>query len=873
MSLNKTEIDESLYSRQLYAIGKDTTLKLINSKVLVWGVRGPIVEILKNIILCGVGEVTIYDNQLMVNEKDLDYIYYLNKKDLNKPILDLLGKRLSELNPNVKLNKISKNKPSINFMKKYNLVVFGESIVNQEILEITDELHKLNIPYILTNTYGVFGSIFCDFGRKFISHDINGEKILSGTIIESKNNIFICQKIHNLSKFMHINLIKGDIKKNAVVTRLVNSLSFETNISGEFEEFEEIKIPETFIFKSLRDSINSPEFVLTDYKNFDLSQTLHDFILRKNDSTESELNKKLSKILEKQIQFIPINSVIGGLAAHSIMCGLSNKYTPIKQFLYFGCLELIDMFLEKSYEKFNEKIFIVGSGALGCEHLKNLASYGFDITITDMDSIEKSNLNRQFLFRNSDIGKSKSVSAKNAILKMFPHAKITSHENKVSEETKTFYNKNFFSHMSAVINALDNVPARIYVDSQCVSNNIPLFESGTLGTKGNVQIILPNLTESYGSTVDVAEEEIPICTIKNHPYLIEHCVQWAKELFSTLFIQPFMTINKFNENNKIDKIDTMNETEINEIFETLELFTIYKGSTHTYIMNKFEEIFYKNIEQLLQLNPLDKIDETGKAYWSGTRKVPIKIDIKSSNSLKLIKDFFDSYGEIISRIISTQINLKEFSKKSKKDCIKKVLSELKGCLFNIEEFEKDDERNSHVKFISACANLRASNYHIKNVSRFEIKGIAGKIIPALSTTTSVISGIVSIEYFKYLHLKKYGNLKVEYFNNYYISMGIQYYGNSDLICCKNKRVGSLEYNIWTSFKSSAKNIKELLEEYESKNIKITCISLNNKTLYSDFMVIKDYNKNNELKRGIVLDILFHSNENEIEDEFIQIEMI
>jgi molybdopterin/thiamine biosynthesis adenylyltransferase len=54
----------------------------------------------------------------------------------------------------------------------------------------------------------------------------------------------------------------------------------------------------------------------------------------------------------------------------------------------------------------NSKIFIVGSGAIGCEHLKNFGMMGVgNMVLTDMDTIEKSNLNRQFLFRNKDIGK------------------------------------------------------------------------------------------------------------------------------------------------------------------------------------------------------------------------------------------------------------------------------------------------------------------------------------------------------------------------------------------------------------------------------------------------------------------------------------
>lgn len=77
----------------------------------------------------------------------------------------------------------------------------------------------------------------------------------------------------------------------------------------------------------------------------------------------------------------------------------------------------------------NLKVFLVGSGAIGCEMLKNWAMMGLGsgpegkIFITDNDSIEKSNLNRQFLFRPKDVGKNKSDVAALAVQQMNPDLK------------------------------------------------------------------------------------------------------------------------------------------------------------------------------------------------------------------------------------------------------------------------------------------------------------------------------------------------------------------------------------------------------------------------------------------------------------------
>ena len=72
---------------------------------------------------------------------------------------------------------------------------------------------------------------------------------------------------------------------------------------------------------------------------------------------------------------------------------------------------------------------------------------------------------------------------------------------------------------------------------RCVYYRLPLLESGTLGTKGNTQVVIPDITESYSSSHDPPEKSIPICTLKNFPNQIEHTLQWAREQFEGTFTQ------------------------------------------------------------------------------------------------------------------------------------------------------------------------------------------------------------------------------------------------------------------------------------------------------------------------------------------------
>lgn len=92
--------------------------------------------------------------------------------------------------------------------------------------------------------------------------------------------------------------------------------------------------------------------------------------------------------------------------------------------------------------------------------------------------------------------KPKSATASATLLQMNPFLKghISARLDKVCEQTEDIYSDEFFENQTVVANALDNVRARVYIDKRCVKNSKPLFESGTLGPKGHVQVIVPKKT-------------------------------------------------------------------------------------------------------------------------------------------------------------------------------------------------------------------------------------------------------------------------------------------------------------------------------------------------------------------------------------------
>ena len=90
-----------------------------------------------------------------------------------------------------------------------------------------------------------------------------------------------------------------------------------------------------------------------------------------------------------------------------------------------------------------------------------------------------------------------------------------------------------------------------------------------------------------------------------------------------------------------------------------------------------------------------------------------------------------------------------------------------------QEFEKDDDTNWHIAFVTAAANLRSTNYRILTSSFSKTKGIAGRIVPAVATTTSIVAGLISMEILKYCYF--YENLPedgkvIERYKSWFISL-------------------------------------------------------------------------------------------------------
>ncbi|SCU82375.1 LAME_0C00804g1_1 [Lachancea meyersii CBS 8951] len=954
------EIDESLYSRQLYVLGKEAMLKMQHSTVLIIGLKGLGVEIAKNIALAGVKSLALHDPE-PVQLQDLSTQFFLSEKDVGKPRDVVSRAKLAELNSYVPVDVLGSLQDQEQLLK-YQVVVATDTLSLERKIELNDLCHTNGIIFIATETRGLFGSVFNDFGEDFTVIDPTGEEPVSGIVsdFEADGTVtMLDDNRHNLEdgNYVTFSEIEGLEPLNdgkAYKVEVLGPFAFKIGSVKELGTykkggvFKQVKMPLKMSFKTLRESLADPEHLFCDFAKFDRAAQLHlgfqalqQFQLGHqgqlprsvNEEDASELIKLVKKLaaqqplvlgedgevnegLIKELSFqsrgdIPaVVAFFGGLVAQEALKACSGKFTPLKQYMYFDSLESLPdprtfprteettRSINSRYDAqiavfgldfqrlvANSKVFLVGSGAIGCEMLKNWALLGLGsgpdgkIIITDNDSIEKSNLNRQFLFRPKDVGRNKSEVASEAACFMNPDltGKIEWLTDKVGPESENLFDDKFWSNLDFVTNALDNVDARTYVDRRCVFFKKPLLESGTLGTKGNTQVVIPNVTESYSSSRDPPEKSIPLCTLRSFPNKIDHTIAWAKSLFQGYFTEVPENVNLYLTQPNFVEQTLKQAGDVKGILESISDSLTNRPYTFEDCIKwarlEFEKKFNHEIQQLLYNFPKDAKTSNGAPFWSGPKRAPEPLNFSLENPDHLhfvvaganLRAFnygltgdegepdLAYYKSVISKTevpsfsprsdVKIQANDEDPDPNANNSVGGDALEALAGALpepsslagFKLVpvEFEKDDDTNHHIEFIAAASNDRALNYSIEPADRQKTKFIAGRIIPAIATTTGLVTGLVNLELYKVVA----GKTDIEAYCNGFINLALPFFGFSDPIASPQGKYNDKSYDkIWDRFEINGNvTLKELIDYFDEKEgLEITMLSYGVSLLYASF---------------------------------------
>ena len=394
------------------------------------------------------------------------------------------------------------------------------------------------------------------------------------------------------------------------------------------------------------------------------------------------------------------------------------------------------------------RVLLVGAGGIGCELLKNLVCCGFgsynptsngtqdsavpehtrrraEVVVIDLDTIDLSNLNRQFLFRKHHIKKPKATVAKETASQFNPAVNIEAHHANIFDSK---YNVEFFESFDVVFNALDNLAARRHVNKMCLAANVPLIESGTTGFNGQVQAIKKGVTECYDCNPKPVQKSFPICTIRSTPSQPIHCIVWAK---SYLFPELFGTSEEDSADMSVTEGDNAEEVaKLKEEAEALKKIRSMMGRDE-FAAEIFNKVFHDDIERLRSMEEM----------WQNRKPPdPLKFEalagetptVKEGQALALQDQRVWTLLENISVFC---YSLEALSKRA-----------LAGEI--VIEFDKDDKDT--LNFVASAANLRSHIFAIQLHSEWEIKQMAGNIIPAIASSNALTASLCVLEAFKIL---------------------------------------------------------------------------------------------------------------------------
>ncbi|SPO24871.1 related to ubiquitin-like protein activating enzyme [Ustilago trichophora] len=407
------------------------------------------------------------------------------------------------------------------------------------------------------------------------------------------------------------------------------------------------------------------------------------------------------------------------------------------------------------------KVLVVGAGGIGCELLKNLVLTGFgNIEIIDLDTIDLSNLNRQFLFQKQHIKKPKSLVAKQTASSFNPLPNIVAYHANIKEPR---FGVAYFQSFDLVMNALDNLDARRWVNKMCIAADVPLIESGTTGFQGQVQPIRRGVTECYDCVPKPTPKTFPVCTIRSTPSTPIHCIVWAK---SWLFTQLFGADDE-TEDEELDKaiadgedaqeIDSLRKEarEMRDIRASL-VEAAKKGdqdAVRAVAERIFNKVYKNDIERLLGMEEM----------WTHRPVKPVPLVFQDALSGVSAVDSTDSAASTAPQDPSASApdaastpnganasKLKDQRTLTLKDNVELFLTSVSSLAIRAAadltqplSFDKDDK--DALDFVTASSNLRSIVYHIDRKTRFEVKQMAGNIIPAIASTNAIIAGMLVLQ--------------------------------------------------------------------------------------------------------------------------------
>jgi len=199
---------------------------------------------------------------------------------------------------------------------------------------------------------------------------------------------------------------------------------------------------------------------------------------------------------------------------------------------------MIEGFGEEGQEKIKRaRVFIAGAGGLGSPVSTYLAAAGVGvIRVVDHDRVELSNLNRQILHWDEDIGRSKVDSAAEKLRQLNQEVKIEAVNELITENNVS----QLVAGFDLIVDAMDNLPTRYLLNKTALAQNIPFFHGAVRGFEGRVMTIIPGKTACLRCVYKGAMPEKKFPVIGVTPAVIG-CIQATEVIKYILGIGKLLT--------------------------------------------------------------------------------------------------------------------------------------------------------------------------------------------------------------------------------------------------------------------------------------------------------------------------------------------
>jgi ubiquitin-activating enzyme E1 len=800
-----TDDETSRNSRVILAIGAEAFAKFKNFKVGLIGLSPTGCEIIKNLALTGIGHISVFDSSLTTNF-DLGSNFFSRPKDLNKPRSSALIPRFRRVNSRSEVTSISEITDE--WILSLNSLIVAELRPFSELIRLSNLCHSNGIQFQYVVTIGAVSLLFEDFGD-FDCCNLNGLPpktihITNVTLHETplvtvdvsdeetqiyETETFSFQSVPGLPQLegqtaQIVEIIREEMRVKSFRIRLDTSSFPKYDHTAEVGTLVEIKkvvhlshisLSEklAIVVPRLNNEIRLRNLIFELSKFWDANGRPPKLLSQEDAAAIAasvpDLPNAEKFALFVGVEYSPNVGVIGGAAAQEAMKFCNQTFLPsFSQFLIVDHSRIVawtdpptltgtrdDVLIalvgpEVASRIRNSSALIVGIGAIGCEYARHAALFGISrIAMADDDSIEPSNLTRQFLFRDKHRGLPKAVVGRSAILKANPSLNpesILAFPERFDERSVVRFPRG----VNLAFSAVDSVPGRHFIARYAKNRSIPMINGGMQSTQADFGYTIPWLTQTFA----MKNVEVPnalACTLRNFPTKPIHLIQWTQNEFVRLF--------QTAPENALAAIRGGAEASVRSAGIRLLLKTpATVQDCVQWAYSKFTRILEYLPTAQLASHPPDSL------YWQGHPSRPVPFDINNITHIQFVKS---------AAILKAGIHGIEINENEVRDLIGKCqkppykldsliedktvrivdhaalsqqFEERKAELLQraehlkIIQFDKDNEL--HLDFIEGYVRARGVQRRIPlhHIGRLELMKLVGSIAPTLATTTAMVGG-------------------------------------------------------------------------------------------------------------------------------------